>query len=396
MAAAGVGAGPISDSTLRKVLIGSPRQAFGASVCSLAGVCVIAVGVGGWVFEDLRVCEKQALWGLQAYVLGPLFVLVALVVLLIVPQRVGPRKIGGSRARAIAARPDYRKMLRRELHISAIYRAKGYLFRVLLLVVLWLAAGSFFAVRFGQVWSDPDVTVRMGAYVAPASMGLGLLAALLMMPTLSQVTASIDEAGDFVPSLGTNEPKAMVTMTNDVPTPLEAPQPLWQSVSPGSSGRRGGVRRPLLIALFSSLLTIGVVVGVVAYLALGQGQAASPNTIAGQFKSSGVTCRSLRTIFDDRSSKSLGCTTTDNKLISITTYGKRPAEDEWLALKCKTWASSSNALQKGIFVVGKDFILDMNQLAVFKGMKVTPLKQTAAALAQTLGGTTHTYDCTKP
>lgn len=109
-----------------------------------------------------------------------------------------------------------------------------------------------------------------------------------------------------------------------------------------------------------------------------------------------VTCRTYQKIFDERSSKALGCATTDGQIITITTYGDRPSADEWLALRCKTVASGSKALQKGIFVVGKDFILDMHQLAVIKGVSVTPLKQTADALARTLGGSARVYDCTKP
>ena len=45
--------------------------------------------------------------------------------------------------------------------------------------------------------------------------------------------------------------------------------------------------------------------------------------------------------------------------------------------------------------MGEDWIIDMHQLEVPKGVKVTPIAQTSEAIAAELGGVATPYDCTK-
>ena len=147
--------------------------------------------------------------------------------------------------------------------------------------------------------------------------------------------------------------------------------------------------------LLAVLLTIAVAVAIVGYLAVGRGEARSPNELGDRLADVDITCVKYDKIFDERQSKALGCRSDDAQLITITTYGNRPATDEWLEDLCRSSEGQSDALRRGVYIVGEDWIIDMHQLAVPKGVKVTPIAQTSGAIASELGGVLTPYDCTK-
>jgi hypothetical protein len=399
---------------VRSVLVANRRQALSNALDSVAAVVLLGLAVGGFAFEGLRVYEEPGVLGVQAYALGPLFVIVAFVALLAVPPRIGPRRTSGSWARAMTVGPDYQRALKRDLHIPALYRAAGYTARVTLGAIVWAAAAVAYAALFNEVWTDDTVTVRGGAYVAAGAIALGLLASAGMWSTRGQAHIAIDEQGNFVDMEVTNRPIVAhsESVAPDRP-PAEgevaAPPYVWTAAAPPTIATTPleevpmkiptrndsrGVGRALTGALLGSVLTIGVIVAIVGYFTVFRGEASDPNDVADHFENVGIVCQDYDKIYDDRDSKALGCRTDDAKLVKVMTYADRPSVEDWLNLKCEEYADSAKHLKQGYLVVGDDYIVDLNQMPVPDYVTPHPLKKQAQRLADELDATLSDYDCT--
>ena len=65
--------------------------------------------------------------GVQGHTLGPVFTLLAVLIIIASPRRVAPRRVDGSRMRALASGPDFRRRVHNELHGAEVYKARRYL-----------------------------------------------------------------------------------------------------------------------------------------------------------------------------------------------------------------------------------------------------------------------------
>lgn len=403
---------------VRSVLVATRRQALSNAVHSVAAVVLLGLAVGGFAFEGLRVYEEPAVLGVQAYALGPLFVIIAFVQLIAVPPRVGPRRTAGSWARAMTVGPDYQRALRHDLHIPALYASTGYAARLTVAGLVWAVAAVAYAALFNEVWTDDAVTIRGGAYISAAAIALGLLATVGMWPTRGQTHLDIDDQGNFVdtdvplqqsgsvPTAAAPRPQATETelppyvwaqQTGPTPaatsTPVTTPLEEAPMKIPTRNDSRG-VGKALTGALLGSVLTIGVLVAIVGYFTVFRGEASDPNDIADRFESVGIVCQDYDKIYDDRDSKALGCRTDDAKLVKVMTYADRPSVEDWLNLKCEEYADSAKHLKQGYLVVGEDYIVELNQMPVPDYVTTHPLKKQAQRLADELDATLSDYDCT--
>lgn len=390
---------------LRQGLVATRRQYLGATLSSVAGLGIVAVGAGGWMFESLRIYSEPALLGEQGYTLGPVFVGLAVLILLASPRRLGARRIDGSRARAMATMPVFRKRVRTELHGAELYRAHRFLPSVVVLGLLWLGTAVAFVAMFREEWADPQVTVLNGTWATVGVLAAGVLGVLMMVPGRSSHTVLVDDEGHFF----TDGPVAA-----GMAAPAEAPQAVAAAgapqavaapavvadVAPGSpppAGRAAdgtGRGRMIVGALVGALVMVLVLVGAVAFYALRSGEARSPSEVADLFGQAKVTCLDFDVISDTRATKTLGCRTDDVQIITVTTYGDRPAPEQWLSEWCESSDGSAGRLRRGYYLVGDDFILDMHQLKPPKFVKPTPIERTSTRLARVLDASVIPYDCT--
>jgi hypothetical protein len=153
---------------------------------------------------------------------------------------------------------------------------------------------------------------------------------------------------------------------------------------------RGSLLVRLLVAVVVVVLAFA---GVIAFVTLRDGEARSPSDIADRFEAAGVVCRRYDVISDERDVKVLGCSAEGAQIITITTYGDRPSPEEWLDLKCESAQGVARALQRGFYVVGDDFVLDVQQLPHPRSVQPTPLNRVAARLAEVLDAEVYRYDC---
>ena len=138
-------------------------------------------------------------------------------------------------------------------------------------------------------------------------------------------------------------------------------------------------------------LVVLAITGVALVSMLTRGTAADPGDLAARFPEAGITCRDLDVIFDERASKALGCAGTDGLIITITTYGSRPAPASWVRDRC----AAATAAGDGAYLAGDGFIIDIRQgpyPADLLGEPATPI-DAANRLATVLGGAASTYAC---
>ena len=86
---------------LRQGLVATRRQFLGATLSTIAGFGIFLLGVAGWAFDSMQIYSEPALLGEQGYTLGPLFLLLAVLILRASPRRLVPRRIDGSLATAV-------------------------------------------------------------------------------------------------------------------------------------------------------------------------------------------------------------------------------------------------------------------------------------------------------
>lgn len=156
--------------------------------------------------------------------------------------------------------------------------------------------------------------------------------------------------------------------------------------------RRGlGFGARLAIALGVAAV---VVVGVVIVFSVMQGTAADPSDLADRFPAAGVTCTDFDVLYNNKSSKGLGCTTDYSHIISIMTWGNRPAADEYFADLCAT-VDADSILREGAYVIGDGFIITIAQGSYPEDLLGTPPtpQADAEALAGVLDGQASTYAC---
>jgi hypothetical protein len=141
-------------------------------------------------------------------------------------------------------------------------------------------------------------------------------------------------------------------------------------------------------------IAAAVIVGVVVVFSMMQGTAADPSDLADRFPEAGVMCIDFDVLYNEKSSKGLGCRTDWAHLISIMTWGNRPSADEYFADWCATLEPAS--IREGAYLIGDGFIINITQLPyseqLFVGTPPTP-EEDAEALASVLGGQTATYTC---
>jgi hypothetical protein len=139
-----------------------------------------------------------------------------------------------------------------------------------------------------------------------------------------------------------------------------------------------------------TLVVVAITI-VALFSMLTRGTAADPGDLAARFPEAGITCRDIDVIFDERSSKALGCAGTDGHIITITTYGSRPSPSSWLRDACAV----ATVPRDGAYVAGDGFIIDVQQgpyPADLLGEPPTPL-EAANRLVAVLGGSAATYAC---
>ena len=303
---------------LRTVLIGRTRQVLGTQLNQLAAATLVVFGIGGVAFEALRLVEQDGVLGTQWQTLGALYVVLAFAVFFLQPTRPGPHRVNGSAARALVSTGSYRRWLVREAHIPALFTARGYVFRVVALIVVWLG-GGFIYVNLLRGWLDGAGTVLPAAWVVLGALGVGVLSTLLLIPGRHQARTRIDEEGQFVPlpEAGTagdpawqsspvpvlqaasvaagsspqSVPDQPGAQSHAAPARVDQPPdaaPVGQPAAatptppptpdqPAFGGREGGrgAGRTVLAVLLAVLLTIAVGVAIVGYLAVGRGEARS-------------------------------------------------------------------------------------------------------------------------
>ena len=130
----------VAEPGLRTVLIGRTRQVVGTQLNQFAAATLVVVGIGGVAFEALRLVEQDGALGTQWQTLGALYVVLAFVIFFLQPTRPGPRRVNGSAARALVSTGPYRRWLVRDVHIPALFTARGYVLRVVALILVWLGA----------------------------------------------------------------------------------------------------------------------------------------------------------------------------------------------------------------------------------------------------------------
>lgn len=383
--------------SLRTGLVATRRQFLGANLSSIAAMGIVVLGMAGWVFDTMWIYSEPALLGEQGHVLGPVFVLLAVLILIASPGRITPRRVEGSLMRALASGPEFRRRVHSELHGSEVYKARRYLPSVVVLGVLWATCAVAYYVLFRDAWTDPEVTVHSGAWVAAGLIGAGVASVLLMLPGRSPRTVMVDDEGRFFTDASQPqaqpEPPAPVTAVSPAPQPVEPVAAVPQPVPPVPAAPTSGRGRAAIGAVVGVLVTVLVVVGAVAFFALRGGEARSPSEVADLFGQARVKCLDFDVINDSTSTKTLGCRSDDAQLITVTTYGNVPAADEWLTDRCQVAEGSAARLQRGYYLVGEDFIVDMHQMRHPKFVTPTPMDRTATRLARVLDAAAIPYNC---
>jgi|GEM_PF-1894004 hypothetical protein len=176
---------------LRTALVPSQAQVIGRNLVVLAGLALLALPVLGQVFEGLLLYQR----GLEAVALGPGFVLVGIAILVAAPRLVLPRRVGGSRFKAIAGQSAFIAEVRSQLGARALYRLKG--FRTRLAAVVALLGVAFLLLRsVVDEWSG-SATARGGFSATVVALLVGVLGALLSWPFRSPRTIRVDDEGSL-------------------------------------------------------------------------------------------------------------------------------------------------------------------------------------------------------
>jgi hypothetical protein len=325
--------------------------------------------------------------------------------------------VNGSLMRALASGPEFRRRVHTELHGAEVYRARRYLPSVVALAVLWVGGVVAYYVSMADVRGDPGVTMHAGAKWAVAVLAAGILGVLLMLPGRSRRTVLVDDEGRFFTDPASpqalGEPSAPVAAAPVQPvavpsqsvtavpvsaTPAESVLPVTPvAVQPAAPApappARFGRGRIVAVAVLSVLATVLALVAAVGYFATRAGEARSPSEVADLFGQARVKCLDFDVISISKSTKTLGCRTDDAQIITITTYGDRPTPEQWLSDSCQASEGATARLQRGYYVVGEDFILDMHQLRHPKFVTVTPMNRTATRLARVLDAAAIPYNC---
>lgn len=370
-------AAPITPTgALRVGLVATRRQYLGANLSSLAALTLIGLMVAGWMSDTLWLYSESTPLGEQGHTLGPVFTVLAVLLLVVSPGRVAPRRVDGSLMRALAAGPEFRRRVHTELHGAEVYKARRYLPSVVALAVLWIAGVAAYYLSMREVWADPDVTMHTGAKWAVVVLAVGVLGVLLMLPGRSRRTVLVDDEGRFFTDPGS--PQA----------PVEPARPA--APAPAAGFGRG---RIAIVAVLSVLATVLALVAAVGYFATRGGEARSPSEVADLFGQARVKCLDFDVITISTATKTLGCRTDDAQIITVTTYGDLPTSDAWLADRCEVSQGATARLRRGYYLVGEDFILDMHQLRHPKFVTVTAMNRTATRLARVLDAAAIPYNC---
>lgn len=190
-------AGPV-----RRAIVPALRQFVGVNLASAAALVLgLFMPWLGQAFDGLRLAERSSGGVVVEYVVaGPIFVVFALAVALVMPRRVFPRRVSGSWLKAKAATVPFLADMRRRLGVRALYKHDGFVLRVVLLGLLWAGA----AIAFASLASpEASFSPRGGTPVTWATIGLGALGTALMIPGRHSRTVLVDDAGHF-----TEEPLA--------------------------------------------------------------------------------------------------------------------------------------------------------------------------------------------
>ena len=158
-----------------------------------------------------------------------------------------------------------------------------------------------------------------------------------------------------------------------------------------STGKGRG--RMALGAVVGVLVTVLVLAGAAAFYVLRGGEARSPSEVADLFGQAKVNCLDFDVITDSRATKTLGCRTDDVQIITVTTYGNMPDDDDWLSDRCTASQGDVGRLRRGYYLLGDDFIVDMHQLRHPKFVKPTPMDRTSARLGRVLDASVVPYNC---
>lgn len=178
---------------VRRAVVPALRQVVGVNLASAAALVLFLLPALGQAFDGLRVAERSASGVVIEYVVvGPLFTVLALAVLLVMPRRVLPRRVEGSWLKAKAATVPFLATVRRDLGVRALYKHDGFVARVVVVGVLWVGA----AVAFAELASpSASFSSRGGTPVTWATIALGLLATALMLPGRNPRSVLVDDAG---------------------------------------------------------------------------------------------------------------------------------------------------------------------------------------------------------
>ena len=397
-------AAPITPTgELRAGLVATRRQYLGATLSSLAALGLIGLMVAGWMSETMWLYSEPAPLGVQGHTLGPVFTVLAVLILFASPGRVTPRRVNGSLMRALASGPEFRRRVHTELHGAEVYKARRYLPSVVALAVLWIAGAVVYYVSMADVRGDPGVTMHAGARGAVAVLAAGILGVLLMLPGRSRRTVLVDDEGRFFTDPAS--PQAVAPVEPSVPVaaapvqsapPSESVVPITpvavQPAAPAPAAKFGRGRL-VIVAVLSVLATVLALVAAVGYFATRAGEARSPSEVVDLFGQARVKCLDIDVITISTSTKTLGCRTDDAQIITVTTYGNRPSPEQWLSDRCQVTEGATARLRRGYYLVGEDFILDMHQLRHPEFVTVTPMDRTATRLARVLDAAAVPYNC---